>query len=106
MRAPCTLGVGWRRVGVLAVLLWCGTAGTLTGRAGEAAPASVEACWADLAADDAAKAYRAMLALEAVPEQAVALLRERVRPVPVPDPMTPERFVRDLDDDRFEVREK
>src|SRR5262249_31928924 len=84
MGLPCTPGSGWRRAGVLVVFF--GWAAAVS--AEEPAPASVEAWWSDLASDDAAKAYRAVLALEAVPDQAVPLLRERVRPAKAPEPAT------------------
>jgi WD40 repeat protein len=65
-----------------------------------------EASWEALAGDDAAKAFQAGWALVAVPEQAVAILRERLRPA---EPVDPERLARriaDLDSEKFEVRQR
>ncbi len=67
------------------------------------------ACWDDLRGDDARQAYRAVGRLAAAPGDAVPLLRAKVRPAA---PLTGEgqkrleRWLRDLDDDDFEVRER
>jgi hypothetical protein len=67
----------------------------------------LEAAWADLASTDAPKAYRAISVLRAAPEQAVPLLKQRVRPVlPVADPKQLTRWIADLDSERFAVRDK
>jgi hypothetical protein len=66
----------------------------------------LDACWADLAGGDAAKAWQAILALAARPEQAVPLLRQRLRPHP---PLPPQRLaglLADLDSDSFRAREQ
>jgi hypothetical protein len=66
-----------------------------------------EIAWADLADADPAKAYRAILVLRAAPEQAASLLKARVRPVvSLADPKQLERWIADLDSERFTVREK
>jgi hypothetical protein len=60
-----------------------------------------------LANTDAAKAYRAISVLLTGPEQAVSLLKERMRPVaPVADPKQLTRWIADLDSERFVVRDK
>jgi hypothetical protein len=65
-----------------------------------------DALWADLASPDAGKAFRAMGMLRAMPEQAVALLRERVGPEPTASGERIPRLIADLDNNRFPVREK
>jgi formylglycine-generating enzyme required for sulfatase activity len=59
--------------------------------------------WDDLADRNAARAYRAQQTLHASPEQAVALLRRRLRPAPDGGFA---RLIADLDADEFAVREK
>jgi WD40 repeat protein len=58
--------------------------------------------WLALADEDG---YRRMLALAASP-CAVPFLRERLHPATAPAPAELDRFVRELDDNRFEVRER
>jgi HEAT repeat protein len=62
--------------------------------------------WADIAGDDAAKAYRALWALVAVPDQALPLVRNTLRPVPAVTEDRLKKLIADLDDDDFAVREK
>src|SRR5262249_44719540 len=67
----------------------------------------LQAAWTDLANTDPSKAYRAVSVLRAAPEQAVPFLKSRVRPVaPIADPKQVARWIADLDDERFEVRQK
>jgi RNA polymerase sigma factor (sigma-70 family) len=66
----------------------------------------LEALWADLTGPDAAGAFAAIRKLSAAPDQAAALIRERVRPVSPPDPQQLARLVADLESDRFDVRRK
>jgi RNA polymerase sigma factor (sigma-70 family) len=66
----------------------------------------LDALWADLTGPDAAAAFGAIRKLSAVPDQAAALVRERVRPVSPPDAGRLERLVADLASDRFDVRRK
>jgi hypothetical protein len=93
----------------LTCLIW-DVAVAVAGRSKPAVAASkeqLEAAWADLASTDAAKAYRAVWALRAAPRQAIPLLKERVQPVaPVTDPKQLARWIADLDDERFAVRER
>jgi RNA polymerase sigma factor (sigma-70 family) len=64
------------------------------------------ALWTDLQSMDARQAFRAESALLAAPEQAVALLRERLRPTVRPDAQRLDRLLADLDSSEFAVRAK
>jgi hypothetical protein len=74
-------------------------AGTLSSR-------ELESLWADLAGDDARRAYGAICDLAASPRQAVPFLRERWRPAAKLDLRRVARLLADLDADEFRVREK
>jgi hypothetical protein len=65
-----------------------------------------ESCWRDLADSDARKAYRALHALVADPEQSVALFKERIVAVMALDPKRTDQLIHDLDSDDFAVRTK
>jgi WD40 repeat protein len=65
-----------------------------------------EPLWADLASEDAARAYRAALALAAAPERTVPLLEKRLASLPAVDLKPVPRLIADLDDDAFAVREQ
>jgi WD40 repeat protein len=65
----------------------------------------VPALWDDLADSDAAKAFRAIAALTAIPEKTLPFLRERLKPARF-DPEWFSRLVTDLDHEEFAVREK
>jgi hypothetical protein len=68
-------------------------------------PGAAQGFWDDLASDDAAAAWRAVLALAAAPEQAADLLGAHLRPQePVPARLL-ERLTAQLDNDTFEDRE-
>jgi RNA polymerase sigma factor (sigma-70 family) len=60
--------------------------------------------WADLAADDAGRAGRAIWMLAATPAQAVPLLARRLPPAADLAPEAAARLVRDLDDESYAVR--
>src|SRR5262249_42879313 len=60
----------------------------------------------DLTETDAVKSHRAMRFLVAAPEQAMTLLREKLRPIAGPDPKLLARLIADLDAGRFAVREQ
>jgi WD40 repeat protein len=62
--------------------------------------------WQALADADAARAFQAINALTADPQQTVSLLGERVNAVRAPDPQLLARCLTDLDSERFGVREK
>jgi RNA polymerase sigma factor (sigma-70 family) len=65
----------------------------------------LRSAWQDLGGD-AGRAYRAVGALAAAPEQAVPFLAERVRPAAAPNAKRVARLLADLDDERFGVREQ
>jgi WD40 repeat protein len=85
----------------LTALVW-----DLSGRADGARPGprELEAFWSDLAAQDAARAYRAVLALSATP-QAATFLAARLRPGPLAEPRRLAALLADLGSDDFETRE-
>jgi hypothetical protein len=62
--------------------------------------------WADLAGDDAKRAYAAVWQLAEARGPAIAFLREHLQPVPEPDPKKIHRLIDDLDNKSFPVREK
>lgn len=64
------------------------------------------AMWADLAGQDAAKAYVAICALAERPEQAVTLLESHLKPIPAPDARKVVSLIKDLDSSKFSEREK
>jgi hypothetical protein len=81
------------------------------GRAPGADPKSLKAhelasLWADLAGDDAARAYQAVWTLVGAGPSAVAFLQEHVRPLPAIDPNRVRQLISQLDDNQFAVREK
>jgi hypothetical protein len=59
-----------------------------------------------MAGADAAAAYQAIWRLRTAPEQAAALLRQKLRPPPAIAAAHIAGWIRDLDADRFDVREK
>jgi RNA polymerase sigma factor (sigma-70 family) len=63
-----------------------------------------EALWADLAREDAGRAWRAVARLADAPE-AVPLLRERLRPAQGPPAEELRRLLADLDAPKYEVRD-
>jgi hypothetical protein len=68
--------------------------------------ARLEALWTDMGGDDAVRADRAAWALAAAPQQAVALLRGRLRPAAAVDSRHIARLVADLDHARYAVRQR
>jgi hypothetical protein len=66
--------------------------------------AEVERLWGELAGADAEQAYRAIWTLAAAPEATVALLKTKLRPIPLVDSRRMEQLVTDLDDGRFKTR--
>lgn len=71
-----------------------------------AAVAPLEAMWADLAHPSAARARLAIEGLIAAPVKALPLLRQHLKPLPVPDPKRLARWVVDLESDVFELRQE
>jgi hypothetical protein len=65
-----------------------------------------DALWADLAGDDAGKAGQAVLKLTAAPQRAVAFLGERLKPADPIDQKKLDKWLADLDGDRFAVRQE
>ena len=69
-------------------------------------PPQAAGWWADLAGEDAEKAYDAVLALGSRPAVAVSLLGRHLKPVAASDRRRIETLVRDLSSDQFAVRER
>jgi hypothetical protein len=78
-------------------------AAATTGRAQES---SLEAMWNDLAGADARRAYTAIWALTAKPDETVAFFQTHLKPAVPADRKLVEQFIRDLSDKRFAVRKK
>jgi WD40 repeat protein len=72
---------------------------------GSPPPADRARLWADLADEDAGRAYRAVWALAATPDAAVAFLGVHLKPATAPDAERVRRLIADLDSDRFAARE-
>jgi RNA polymerase sigma factor (sigma-70 family) len=64
----------------------------------------LEGLWADLAADDAVRAYRAICTLRAGPPQAVPFLQKKIRPAGAEEMKQVDRFIADLGSQRFATR--
>jgi WD40 repeat protein/beta-lactamase regulating signal transducer with metallopeptidase domain len=67
---------------------------------------AAESLWADLAGEDAGKARQGVFKLAGDPRQAVPFLAERLKPAAPIDPQKLERWVADLESDRFAVRQE
>ena len=65
----------------------------------------VDDLWKDLAADPV-KAYQAIGKLSAAPKQAVALVKEKIKPTAHGDEKRIEQLINDLESDQFQVRQK
>jgi WD40 repeat protein len=74
-------------------------------RAAQLSARELQTLWDDLAGKDAARAYRSKWALVAAGERAVALLRERLKPVRL-DPQRLDQLVADLAANQFSRRQK
>lgn len=68
--------------------------------------AALERRWAELAGDDAARAYEAICALSAVPGQAVPLLKQRLRPAAAADAARVRKLIAELSSESFPVRSR
>jgi RNA polymerase sigma factor (sigma-70 family) len=68
-------------------------------------PAQVEALCKDLASEAAVRAYRAVGVLARAPQQTIPYLRSRLRPVQAPVESDVARWLGDLDDSRYAVRQ-
>jgi hypothetical protein len=71
----------------------------------ELTPEQLTELWSVLTGDDAAKAYRAMSALSASAD-AVPFLKDRLKPVPEPDPAALARWIAHLDSPSFPLRNR
>jgi WD40 repeat protein len=69
-------------------------------------PEELAARWADLAADDAAKAYKAVRALAGAPKQTIALLEGKLKPAPVDSAKRMAQLIGTLDSDDYQARER
>jgi hypothetical protein len=69
-------------------------------------PKDLEAHWQALLGNDAARAYKAIWALVADPEQSVPFLSKHLQPVPAPEAGRLEKLLAALDSKRFTEREK
>jgi WD40 repeat protein len=69
-------------------------------------PADLEACWEALAGNDAEAAFAKMRDLVAAPKDAVAFLKERLKPAPPVDLKRAQELMDLLDDPQFKVRDK
>jgi RNA polymerase sigma factor (sigma-70 family) len=74
--------------------------------AADLSAAGRDACWADLADADAARAFAAINRLAADPAAAVDLLSGRLTPAAPPDPQRLTRLVTDLDSPKFADRQR
>jgi WD40 repeat protein len=74
------------------------------GRAAKLQGQALEGLWSDLASNDAAQAFTAMRQLCASPDEAIALLKQRVRPATEPEAKRLVRLIADLESTRFERR--
>jgi hypothetical protein len=66
--------------------------------------AALEAAWESLRGEDAAAAYRAVVALALSPKEATEFLKSKLHPAPADDPEML-RLIAGLDANRFAVRE-
>jgi WD40 repeat protein len=88
------------------ILVWDIAEASRTAAAKAAAnPKDLEHWWDDLAGGDAKKAHSAIWELAAHPEQAVALLRDRLKPAAAVPPDQFRQLLRDLDSKEFGARE-
>jgi WD40 repeat protein len=67
---------------------------------------TLDALWTDLADANAAKAFDAIRRLSASGDQAIELIKKRVRPASPPDPKRLTQLLADMEKDRFSVRRK
>jgi hypothetical protein len=73
---------------------------------GSSPPVKATVLWADLAGDDAVRAYRAIHRLAAAPKEVLPLLREHLKPAVAIDSGLIDRAVADLDSSEYLKREK
>lgn len=68
--------------------------------------ATDEQLWADLASDDAGRAFRAMCGLSAAPDKAVSLFQKHLKPVPVVEDKEIAALLANLEAEDFKTREQ
>ena len=88
------------------VLLWDVTGLRNKPNAAALSDGELQKNWHDVSEGDAAAAYRAMWTLTTVPQQALPLLRQALKPVPRISDDRIRRLISDLDSDTFAVRER
>ncbi len=90
------------------ILLWdiADWSRELQAPAGELPAKEIDSLWADLAGEDAAKAFQGICKLTGTPRQAIPLLRARLRPAAPVDIQKIRKWVADLDSDDFAVRQQ
>lgn len=89
------------------VLIWDVTGRSMTRHFVALSPERLPSLWDDLASKDAAKAFDAIGLLTAMPEQALPLLKAKLKPAPVrADSKQIARLIADLDNERFEKRQE
>jgi hypothetical protein len=66
--------------------------------------AAMDSHWADLAGEDAQKAYQAIWTLATAPTQAISLLEKKLKPVRPIDRLQVQRLIAALDSDLFATR--
>jgi WD40 repeat protein len=71
-----------------------------------ASDADLEHAWTTIAEPNARAAYDALLAFASNPERAIALLQNRLRPIPMVGAATFDRILADLEDEKFLTRER
>jgi WD40 repeat protein len=74
--------------------------------AGQPDSRNMETLWADLAGDDASRAYRAGWLMAEEPGRSIPLLKEKLQPVILKDAPRIQRLIADLDSDEFAVRDR
>jgi len=88
------------------VLIWDVSSPVIDTEVKKPSAKNPESLWADLASDDAAKAYQAMNEYTSSPKQAVAFLKENLQHARAVDPRFMTQLIFDLDSDQFPVRQK
>jgi RNA polymerase sigma factor (sigma-70 family) len=90
------------------ILVW-----DVTGQVAQGGPGTkrlsqreLERLWSDLAAMDGPRSHCAIWTLTAAPNQAVSLIRERLRPAVAADPKRIAGLLTDLDSDSFATRDR
>jgi RNA polymerase sigma factor (sigma-70 family) len=75
-------------------------------RSGVPAAEELQGWVEDLNSPEAVRAYRAIRELTGVPDEAVELLQERLKPVPPIDPKRVQKLLEELDSDKFSLRQR